>query len=376
MGIATSEIIQQIYGTVEQPDSWQQVLHSISEHLDSTHAFIAARSSVSDEPVGFFESGFDAGYFERYQAHFYQVDVWTQGLARHRFNQFHPSHAVCDDKAFLQSEIYNDFARPAAIRHSIGCLLTPQDDDVITELAFMSGADRQHFSAPQIAAANCFLPHIEHSLGMARRLHASGSRNGDLYSILDNLAEAVVVCDGRDRILYSNRSAETLFRDGTLLSKRFGIHPQLQFGTSASQTRFEELAQDCLISLRGGSRQRRQFFLQTPATHYRVSIKPWLHNCISPWGMTKVPSLIITVHATATQLELDAAELAREFGLTQAESAVCCLLSKGLTLTEIAAQRGSTANTIRQQIKSCLAKTETRNQAELVNRFIRHFAVL
>ena len=59
------------------------------------------------------------------------------------------------------------------------------------------------------------------------------------------------------------------------------------------------------------------------------------------------------------------ADLARRFGLTRAEAAVALALADGLTAAEIAERRGASVHTVRNQVKSALAKTESRRQSDL-----------
>ena len=144
------DVTECIYDCIANPEGWRTTLGMAANYLDSSHSFIAARSAELGQPIGFFEYGFDSGYFEKYQQHFYQVDLWTQGLANYRFGEFHASHQVCNDHLFVKSEIYNDFARPANIRHSIGSLTLQPENDLIIELAFMAGRERDFYTKKQI----------------------------------------------------------------------------------------------------------------------------------------------------------------------------------------------------------------------------------
>lgn len=77
------ELIELIYSAIHQPELWVLILDEVRKTIDSTHAFIAVRSSADDSPVGFYETGFGHRHFETYQKHFYKVDLWTQNLAQH-----------------------------------------------------------------------------------------------------------------------------------------------------------------------------------------------------------------------------------------------------------------------------------------------------
>jgi DNA-binding CsgD family transcriptional regulator len=65
-------------------------------------------------------------------------------------------------------------------------------------------------------------------------------------------------------------------------------------------------------------------------------------------------------------VQLPQAQLVALFGLTQAEAALAAGLLAGLELRDIAEQSGRSINTVRSQLATLMAKTETGRQAELV----------
>ena len=64
--------------------------------------------------------------------------------------------------------------------------------------------------------------------------------------------------------------------------------------------------------------------------------------------------------------------LADEFGLTPAEAAVSAMLCTGANLRDIAAVRGAAVATVRNQVKSVMAKAGVRRQPELVARLLAY----
>lgn len=64
--------------------------------------------------------------------------------------------------------------------------------------------------------------------------------------------------------------------------------------------------------------------------------------------------------------------LADEFGLTAAEAAVSAMLCTGANLRDIAAARGAAIATVRNQVKSVMAKAGVRRQPELVARLLAY----
>ncbi|GAA3925420.1 helix-turn-helix transcriptional regulator [Litoribacillus peritrichatus] len=373
MSQITTQIIQQIYDTIDNPDHWQEVLNEISKTTRSNHTFMVTRSSVDDEPLGFFEEGFEEGHFDLYRAHYYQVDVWTKNLANHPFNQFHPSHKVFDDRQFLNTEIYNDFAKPADIRHSIGCLLSPAGSDFITELAFMRGKSQQQYDQQSIDTVNAYLPHIEHSMSLAQKLYAQNVKSKNLFSAFDHLPEAVIVCKEAFKIEFFNQAASDIFCGSNLF--RVSSNNTLSFQSTDTQARFIKASNDSLHSLSGTGKGIHYLYLNDQNTAYRLTIKPWLHKRISPCGELTSPGLILTLQTCATSRTVHPQEITLHFPLTSAEAHICAQLCNGLSAEQIAHYRNAQLSTVRQQIKSCLAKTDSSSQLEMINKILRAILV-
>jgi len=374
MDIEQANIIHMIYETIESPDKWDQVLQQISRKTGSSHAFMAARSGVDESPIGFFENGFENGHFERYQEHFYQVDVWTQGLAFNKFNQFHASHEVCDDKSFLNSEIYNDFARPVDIRHSIGCLLAPPGENIITELAFMRGTQQQHFDRQTISQVNTYLPHIQQSLTLAQKLQSIQQEKVKVDEVFNGLSEALIVCSNQNQIEFYNRAAESFLNRTKLIKPN--LKNQLIFQNSEIQARLLEASEACLNSLDGIQTSiepcfKKQFYFSDNATQYRVQLKPWLHKRMTPWGEQRIPGVVISIAPSAMSRYIAPEEVQEHFPLTRSEADICSRLANGMTLQAIAEIRDASLSTVRQQIKTCLAKTSSGSQLEMLNKLLR-----
>lgn len=378
MDIEQSDIIQMIYGTIESPDTWQAVLDKISRRTHSTHAFMAARSDIGEQPIGFYEQGFEDGHFERYQEHFYQVDVWTQGLGNNRYNQFHASHDVCDDKAFLNTEIYNDFAKPVDIRHSIGCLLAPPSENIITELAFMRGTKQEHYDRSTIETVNTFLPHIQQSLSLAQKLQGAQQEKIKVHQVFNGLNEALIVCRDLDHIEFYNSAAEQLLTTTKLFKPN--RKNQLLFQNPAFQKKYTQAAHACLNSLHGIQQSitpsfQQQFYCSDQATRYRVQLKPWLHKRMTPWGETAIPGVVISVEACALSRYIAAEEVRELYPLTRSEADICSRLLNGMTIGAIADVRNAELSTVRQQVKSCLAKTHSNSQQDMINKILRQLLV-
>ncbi|AFU99562.1 DNA-binding HTH domain-containing protein [Simiduia agarivorans] len=360
--------LEAIYECVASPEKYTSVLAALSEVLGSSHAFVAMRSGVDDSPVGFFQSGFDEGYFERYQAHFYQVDLWTHGLARYKFNEFHPSHIVCNDKAFLNSEIYTDFAQPAGIRHSIGQLNVENDQNLITEIAFMRGKDRQHYAGDQVKTANFFSRHLLHALALSNRLLSYQAMSHNLACIVDQLAEPAFICNRDGQVQYANEAANRFFRRCPWFTEAGG---SIRIFDSSLRALFLNGLQHICDSHIIGSKTELERSFQQDGSHYQLSFSALPYSTVMSWGRSTSISCLIKLKIMQHERQISPGQIAEVFGLTESEATTVAYLCNGLSPEDISEKRALKISSVRQQIKAALQKTDTGSQAQLVSKVLR-----
>ncbi len=82
--------------------------------------------------------------------------------------------------------------------------------------------------------------------------------------------------------------------------------------------------------------------------------------------MGEAPAALVCITDPNAEHKPPQAQLAALFGLTQAESALAGGLLSGLELREIAEQSGRSIHTVRSQLATLMAKTDTGRQSELV----------
>ncbi|ACR14653.1 transcriptional regulator, LuxR family [Teredinibacter turnerae T7901] len=366
--LLSHDLLFRIYNTISAPDTWPDVLAAIAADLDATHAFIAARGSVDEQPFAFVEVGFEPGHFERYQQHFFSVDVWTKALAQHEPNCFHASHEVYDDKAFTRSEIYTDFARPADIRHSLGCLLLSGDGErqvMMTELAFMRGNARVNFTPIEKRRADAYLTHVEQALKFGRQLQGLHTQEKTFERLFSEQATAAFVCDYQLRVYEFNTQAETLMRSVRLVQVD-GLQ-RLRFYEAKNQAQAEALVGEYSNATYDGH----ESFAALAATKaYRVTMSPWLHATVTPWGPQHHNALLVKIEPLRTTTQISPRLILSWTDMTVAEAGVAALLCEGLTLPDIAARRGVSLGTVRQQVKAAIQKAGCRSQAQLIARLL------
>ncbi|BDY05587.1 helix-turn-helix transcriptional regulator [Ferrimonas sp. YFM] len=359
-----SELIRMIYQAVEEPHLWTEVLKGVAGFSESNHCFLLAREGLHSQPLGFYDYGFDEHYFERYNQYFYQVDVWSQALLPHAPGQFHASHWVYEDNLFLNSEIYNDFARPSKIRHSIGCLIT-HSDGLITELGFMRSQDQSHYTDEQVKTSNLFVPHIEQAITMARRREFLETQRAQLIGLFDSSSIPTFICTQGGKLLYRNHQAEQFAQGAGVLA---GRESEFRFAETDHQLTFNRLRHESMQFIDGqGSESPGRELLTWPGGRVWLHVRPWNWSTDGIWGEQSGCALLVTFEPCSGGRVPQIEWIAELFSLTQAEAGICRSLCSGMTSEQIAVARGVSVKTVRQQIKSCLKKTGTSSQVQLVS---------
>lgn len=357
------ELIYQIYNTLYEPDSWKETLANIAKALDSTHIFLLARDHATSQPFAFIESGFDGSYFQQYQEYFYQHDVWTQSLVGHSENQFHASHQVCDDRLFLKSEIYNDFAIPANIRHSIGCLITNPNQEMVAEVALMRGREQAYYDEQTQQRASRLVRHFQQSLNIAYRLRSSNLGIHTFQQFLDSQAEALIICNQQGLLLQYNTAADFTLRAGNLL--KIASSKAIVFTDTNAQKKFESGLSQMSVTNTDCS-----FIVTSVLGVVKVKLQPWIHSQIHPLGLVRSSAVMVTIQPLRCSVYLEQSNLMQHYGLTKSEAEILHTLCSGASLQEISAMRNTSIHTVRQQVKICLQKTGARSQSELVSRVL------
>ncbi|MFP6846259.1 MAG: helix-turn-helix transcriptional regulator [Thalassolituus sp.] len=357
-------VLEAIYSSALKPEQWLETLEIINRYLDSSHIFIAERSSISESPISFVESGFESGHFETYQQHFFTVDLWSHALIPKKHNEFHASHNVVDDKVFEQSEIYQDFARPAGVRNGIGCILTDNFSGIHAEIGVMRDASRGRYNDTDVHRANSLIPHINSALKLSREYRRINAQATALSSILDQSRDAFALFTLEGKILYHNALWEQWLAK-TRIAKT--VNNSLYWQIPNLQNQFHK----ALNQYKNSDGQLVNYFIQDAGKLLNLQMKPTRHEFSSAVGHHSIAAALVTIISCGNGTGPDTTAMKMMYRMTQAEAEVVALLCQGITTEEISHFRGSSIGTIRQQIKSCLHKTESSNQTVMITKLLR-----
>lgn len=183
------------------------------------------------------------------------------------------------------------------------------------------------------------IPHIKNSLSLAKRMAMQETLANDT---LDAFDFAVVTLDAHGRVLHYNAMAERLMAEGTFRIRRGVLsHPDRACNQALAQAR---------EAFRRGEGWSATF--------------RWCHHHLR---LEAIPNgeatrMIVSIRDCSRAPEV----VARALGVTHAEACLATHLHFGGTLDSYAEDHGTSRHTVRNQLRSAFAKTDTHKQKDLV----------
>jgi DNA-binding CsgD family transcriptional regulator len=206
------------------------------------------------------------------------------------------------------------------------------------------------FEATDVARLTRLRSHIERAAHLAFRLRASTMNGEMLQAALNTRPDAMIIVDTSGMFLQANARGEQLLRESAALGVR---HGRLVAKTPKASA-------DLAAALAAGDNHvGAEFWLDQGRSLACHTLPLALPN-----GRRGVVLMVSADRSDPNQ----ARRLMSLFDLTFAEADVAAALAHGQTVSDIAKQRRVSITTVRTQIREILAKTDCRNQAQLVSR--------
>ncbi|WP_310538544.1 helix-turn-helix transcriptional regulator [Phenylobacterium sp.] len=254
----------------------------------------------------------------------------------------------------LQTDDYMDVVRKFDIQH--GCQTTlHQDDNVLIGLTVLRTHKQGRIDADATAVFAALAPH---ALAAVRTRMALGDQSlRDIANGLEYAGVAAFLCGLDGAVLAMTGRAESMVTEGGLWSLRRSRLSAIQPHDDLELRR--ALARAAASGPSGGAAEALVIGLdgRRAAVHVRALQA-------TNWDLVFQPRFLVIVREGP---RTPSAQLLRiAFGLTTAEGEIALALASGRPREAIAIQRGVTINTLRQQIKTILAKVGVNREAELV----------
>jgi DNA-binding CsgD family transcriptional regulator len=232
-----------------------------------------------------------------------------------------------------------------------------------THLSILRRPGRKDFGEQDKKLLKILTPHLQRALVLYWKTAYDKLRLLANESAIDKLGHGVALLGQEGRLVFSSPNAEKIFAAGDGLSVRGSRISVRQYDSGA----LGELLTNALNGV-GGS-----LMVQRPSgkTPYTLIASP-LNESNHFAHLAGLPAVALLILDPAQcQPRGNLATFARAFELTPAETRVMQLLLQDRSPKQIASQLNLSIHTVRSQLSSIYAKTDTQNQRELIARFMR-----
>jgi DNA-binding CsgD family transcriptional regulator/PAS domain-containing protein len=365
-------LIGRVYDAALDDDVWPTLAADIPQAFDSTSVVTAIVNNATSEAQFLIQSAnFTPNSQHDYETHFGRQDIWAARGAELGLSKVWASMDLVEDDELHRTEYYNDYCRPLGMAYVAGSVWRLDDTSTVIAAVhrpLLSGG----YDEDDKQRVGLFMPHLQRALQMRQKLALADVGRQAALDGLERTGTATLVTDDQGRIIFANRLAEVLLREGDAVRVSAGritaldrsVAERLRFLISGA---IHAAAGHAGIGAAGGAlaipRPDR-----LPLTILVAPFRPAREGfgAASPWAIIffKDPETPSVTNMTVRNL----------FGLTASEAGIAAALAEGASVDGLANAFGISLNTVRNHIKSILAKTGARRQAELVALILRSVA--
>jgi DNA-binding CsgD family transcriptional regulator/PAS domain-containing protein len=229
-------------------------------------------------------------------------------------------------------------------------------------LAFGRHERQGVYTERELELGALLLPHVRRAVTISNALDVNAIKHVWTAQLLDGLRCAVLLTDERGAILYANRSAELMLRDGDLIQSVCGL---LRPGTPSAAA---ELRAAIRLAARDeaaiGKTGLAICLTEPDAAPVFAHVLPMTGG---EFRTRLQPKAVAAVFVSAPPNGQDGADtVAAAFGLTPAETRVLASLVAGRTLAETATTLGIAVATAKTHLEHIFSKTGVTRQADLM----------
>ena len=373
---ASPSLIQTIYHSVNTPNAWQTFMHNLVDVLDARSARMLFMNQAADKVHNSFAINHDQRFLRQYTDHYVNKCPWRPELALKPKGRLYSSYLdfSCRQKAFLQTEFYQDWAKPQQIEHGM-CGTVLQDKEQTIQLLVQRTADAGHFTAEETAAVNRLVPHLHNAINLAGRTEqmqleqqgvaALANRYSLPFALIDAGLKAVFISNGMEQRVSTSR--------GLKLSTS-----RIQALDPDEHNRLQRLLRESIATAAGHGRSGggRVDIRADRDDSLALHVLPFPVPAKAGLTPSRGVFAAVLLHCDSLKFSLAGEQLAQQFQLSRRESDLAIQLCQGMSLEQIAARDGVQASTLRKQLKSVYIKTGTHRQGELISTLLNSVAAI
>lgn len=360
----TAILIDRIYAALVGEIGWELFLHEVASCLPNGKAVLFFHDLDSGNGAFSVNTGFSADAVAAYGSHFSRVNPWMRAAAQRPVGLAVRAEQMLPRSELLRTEFYADYLTPNGLGTAVG--VTVYKEERCNFMLSVLGAETDDATADRARALlGQLAPHLRRVFAYYRRSPQAGAALHGGLSVLDLLGIGLVLVAPDRRIRHCNQAAEALIAAGGAVGQ--DGEDRLRFSSPDVTAALDRALGTIRMGLSRGLLDTQLLRRDGGRPPLRVRFVQLDPSSVQAFFAGAAAMVLIEDPAiSSVAARIESARAA--YGLTAAELRVARRLIEGLTPAEIAAVDGVSPLTVRSQLKSIFAKTDTRRQAEVVRK--------
>jgi DNA-binding CsgD family transcriptional regulator len=300
-----------------------------------------------------------------YREHHWRHDLWRHALERQRIpvGRAFAGHRIVPYRDLIKSEMYNDALRGYGLFDICGGRIFAHGNQGAA-ISLMRARGRPFYTKREVARLGAVLPHMARAFKIRLQLGDLARQRDAFATMADAFADGALLVGMNGLVVHASAKARALLDavDGPLRLERGRLRARDPAADRRLQALFERrdgtawLCERAAVPLACGSSSESKQLKLLPAA-------------LAGGLLALNASGYVAVIERPERNALDRA--AARYALTRAECDLLRELVSGRSLLEAADRLARSRNTVRNQLQSIFAKTDTHRQAELVAKVLR-----
>lgn len=371
-------VLQNLYGALGEDLSFTHGLEAIGDalhcHLSAVVCEDRAARQFCVELVGGVGPDELAALKREYTSRWRGESLWLkQGLKQLLRYGYADGDAMLSEAELLAMPYYQNFLKPADVRHSVGICLWHEGPDRIAFASFNRAAAEGPFSKATMGLVAALRPHLVNAFAICKQVSQLKESNQSLCAAMNRVPIGVMMLSDDGRILFANNEAEQRLAAHEGITS--GSDGRLLFESAISRHQFQAVVGE-LASITHSTPPSSLLIRRSDTSVPPVQI---LHLCALLTRESGAASarwiafLCPVARGDFGPLEMRLIQIL--LGLTPAEARVVVELRRTCNLEAVAIALGVAPSTVKTHLKHAFEKTGIHKQAELLANVARIVAL-
>lgn len=357
------ELVGQLYEAAAAPDCLASLCSVMAPHFGTASSIIhtCAQSSLEMRSILSATENFESWAWSAYAQHYHDRNVWFQRGIRKGPSVVVICEELMPHSELLRSEWY-DYCHKLSWFHCLGIGVSI-DKDLVGGIGFHRPRFANPYDESDRRKAQFILPHLERVLQINHRIAKLTQERNIALDVMDGLAVGILFVTSDSRLLFANRAAERVLRNGHGLSV---FHGRLCVQDPRQRNNLERLIGEAAQTSAGeGTKAGGVLSVATPNGRQLLLLVSPFQSMSIGYGPA-LPAAVVIFSDPESEAAIPEQTLQALFGLTPAQARLAIALLGGQSLSGYAQGAGISINTAKTQMQQIFHKTGHSRQVDFV----------